>query len=286
VGEATRTWADDGHLTLHVRSGRNECRANQQHDRGCHVPPPRSAGIDQAFDREHRKNRSHVHLRCHGELTGSTGTATTPLGYDGQYTSSDTGLIYLRNRVYDPKTEQFLTRDPLAAISGEPYGYAGDNPVNYSDPTGLIFGIPGTPSWEEVGEGIAGWGDTITFGGTKWVREQIGDENVDTCSGAYQGGGVAGLVTGVLIPGEDDVVGAEVAEEGASNLGEQLTLEEAEAGAGERIMEGRINDPAYPEDEWAKMSHVHEYPDGSKTEIHFGNTWKAAPVKGSSSSER
>jgi hypothetical protein len=30
---------------------------------------------------------------AYGELTGSTGTATTPLGYDGQYTSSDTGLI-------------------------------------------------------------------------------------------------------------------------------------------------------------------------------------------------
>jgi uncharacterized protein RhaS with RHS repeats len=27
------------------------------------------------------------------------GTATTPLGYDGQYSSSDTGLIYLRSRV-------------------------------------------------------------------------------------------------------------------------------------------------------------------------------------------
>jgi hypothetical protein len=31
---------------------------------------------------------------AYGELTGSTGTATTPLGYDGQYTSSDTGLVY------------------------------------------------------------------------------------------------------------------------------------------------------------------------------------------------
>jgi hypothetical protein len=30
------------------------------------------------------------------------GTATTPLGYDAQYTSTDTGLIYMRNRVYDP----------------------------------------------------------------------------------------------------------------------------------------------------------------------------------------
>jgi uncharacterized protein RhaS with RHS repeats len=37
-----------------------------------------------------------------------SGTATTPLGYDGQYTSSDTGLIYMRARVYDPATAQFL----------------------------------------------------------------------------------------------------------------------------------------------------------------------------------
>jgi RHS repeat-associated protein len=148
----------------------------------------------------------------YGETTGHTGTATTPLGYDAQYTSSDTGLIYLRNRVYDPKTAQFLTVDPLKAITGEPYSYAGDNPLTYGDPTGLIFGIPGTPSWEEAGEAVAGWGDTITFGATKWIREQIGDENVDTCSGAYQSGGVAGLVTGALIPGEDDAEAAEATE--------------------------------------------------------------------------
>jgi RHS repeat-associated protein len=41
------------------------------------------------------------------------GTATTPLGYDGQYTGSDTGLVYLRDRVYDPSTDQFLAVDPL-----------------------------------------------------------------------------------------------------------------------------------------------------------------------------
>jgi RHS repeat-associated protein len=139
------------------------------------------------------------------------GTATTPLGYDGQYTSSDTGLIYLRAREYDPATAQFLSRDPLAAISGEPYSYAGDNPLNNSDPTGLLFGIE-LPSREEIGEGIAGWGDTITFGGTEWVREQLGDNNIEACSGAYQGGGIAGLVTGALIPGEDDAEAGEAAE--------------------------------------------------------------------------
>jgi RHS repeat-associated protein len=73
------------------------------------------------------------------------GTTTTPLGYDGEYTSSDTGLVYLRHRVYDPATGQFLSVDPLEMYTGEPYGYAGDNPLNYGDPRGL--------AGESIGEG-------------------------------------------------------------------------------------------------------------------------------------
>jgi RHS repeat-associated protein len=101
-------------------------------------------------------------------LTGSTGTVTgkctygaygaptcegattTPLGYDAQYTSSDTGLIYMRARVYDPATAQFLNVDPLETLTREPYSYATDNPLNHSDPTGLFLGIPGTPTNGEV----------------------------------------------------------------------------------------------------------------------------------------
>jgi RHS repeat-associated protein len=76
------------------------------------------------------------------------GTATTPLGYDGQYTSSDTGLIYLRNRVYDPSTAQFLTVDPAVGVTQAPYNYGGDNPVNRRDPDGLSAeGIEGVPCY-------------------------------------------------------------------------------------------------------------------------------------------
>jgi RHS repeat-associated protein len=70
-------------------------------------------------------------------LSGSTGTSTTPLGYDGQYTNSDTGLIYLRARIYDPATAQFLTTDPMEPLTRAPYSYAHDNPLNKSDPAGL-----------------------------------------------------------------------------------------------------------------------------------------------------
>jgi hypothetical protein len=34
-------------------------------------------------------------------------------------------------------------------------------------------------------------------------------------------------------------------------------------------MEGEINDPAYPEDVWAKMHHEHINPDGTKTIVHY-----------------
>jgi RHS repeat-associated protein len=79
-----------------------------------------------------------------------TGTATTPLGYDSQYTNSDTGLIYMRARVYDPATAQFLTVDPLEAITGAPYNYAMDNPLNRGDASGLSSWNPFSESfWTE-----------------------------------------------------------------------------------------------------------------------------------------
>jgi RHS repeat-associated protein len=74
---------------------------------------------------------------AYGTVSGQTGTATTPLGFNGQYRNESTGLIYLRKRVYDPNTAQFVSVDPLLAQTGEAYSYAGDNPVNWADPSGL-----------------------------------------------------------------------------------------------------------------------------------------------------
>ncbi len=93
---------------------------------------------------------------AYGNLTGATGTVTTPLGYDGQYTNTDTGLIYLRTRAYDPTTAQFLSVDPISSITQTPYTYSLDNPLNFYDPSGLIFGIPGTPSTSEVVSTVTG----------------------------------------------------------------------------------------------------------------------------------
>ncbi|WP_146083245.1 DUF6531 domain-containing protein [Rathayibacter rathayi] len=52
------------------------------------------------------------------------------------------GLEWLGHRTYDPGTRGFLTVDPLEAVtgagwSGNPYSYAGNDPLHAVDPTGL-----------------------------------------------------------------------------------------------------------------------------------------------------
>jgi hypothetical protein len=52
-------------------------------------------------------------------------------------------MQYLRARYYDPASGRFLGRDPVPG--GNPYAYAGNNPVNFTDPTGLCIICPPIP---------------------------------------------------------------------------------------------------------------------------------------------
>jgi RHS repeat-associated protein len=48
------------------------------------------------------------------------------------------GLFYRRNRYYDPQANQFTQEDPIGIAGGlNTYGFAGGDPVSYSDPYGL-----------------------------------------------------------------------------------------------------------------------------------------------------
>ncbi len=98
-----------------------------------------------------------------GKETSATGAADNPYRYCGEYTDSETGLIYLRNRYYSPQIGRFIGEDPywnpanmiygdngtegfpdFAAImqSSNLYAYCGNNPLRYTDSTGLVAGEP------------------------------------------------------------------------------------------------------------------------------------------------
>ncbi|MBQ3427126.1 MAG: C39 family peptidase, partial [Clostridia bacterium] len=61
-----------------------------------------------------------------------------PFGYCGEYRDSENGLIYLRNRYYDPSIGRFITEDP-AKDGMNWYSYCAGNPVNAWDPWGLPY---------------------------------------------------------------------------------------------------------------------------------------------------
>lgn len=77
----------------------------------------------------------------YGRVLAQTGSAFTRLEYDGQWFESVSNLFNLLARNYDPKTGQFMSRDPFAAQTRQSYLYAAGDPVNRSDPSGLsVFG--------------------------------------------------------------------------------------------------------------------------------------------------
>jgi RHS repeat-associated protein len=132
----------------------------------------------------------------YGGAEGKTGTVTTPLGFSGQYTDAMTGLQYLRARFYDPGTGQFLSRDPLEPLTREPYPYAGDSPLRFTDPSGLsiaeeLEGV-GLPCFECATEGAvelvepayndAGWVLQHSLG----VEELDEGEAPEPCDEAYR----------------------------------------------------------------------------------------------------
>jgi len=136
-----------------------------------------------------------------------------PVGFGGQFgyftewetkpnTTADAGpsLLLLSHRYYDPATGRFVNRDPIGYDGGiNLYGFAEGNPVNRIDPDGL-------DAFDDISDFFAGYGDTLSFGGSKIARKYIGiwsgigdaNEAVDYSSTTYLAGQVTGTVHGIV----------------------------------------------------------------------------------------
>ncbi len=94
---------------------------------------------------------NHRVYNAYGNLSSWMGSVGCAFGYTGKYSDPLTRLQFNTNRWYDPATCRWMSQDPLGLAAGpNVYRYAGDNPVNATDPSGLFVftthGSAGEPS--------------------------------------------------------------------------------------------------------------------------------------------
>jgi len=77
----------------------------------------------------------------YGNLTSSTGSVANPWRFAAGYFDSSTGLYKYGTRYYNPGFGRWSQQDPVRGQLNDPtslnrYVYAGDDPVNFTDPSG------------------------------------------------------------------------------------------------------------------------------------------------------
>jgi RHS repeat-associated protein len=163
--------------------------------------------------------------------TSEAGEASdNPFQYTGRE-NDGTGLQYNRARYYSFTMGRFISQDPMGLNGGtvNVYEYAADNPLDYSDPSGLclIDAICPDISTQDIVNASAGIGDELLsplpgIDPGPWAREQLGIDNVEECSSTYQvtsaGTQVVQLARGAMsVPKY-----ADTAKEAASQLSKHL----------------------------------------------------------------
>jgi RHS repeat-associated protein len=97
-------------------------------------------GLSQAFDQAFIVGSEAFELVYQAADPREVGASTVgnEFGFQGLPMDPETGLIYVRNRFYDPELGTFISADPMGYVDGPSmYAFAGSNPVNLKDPLGL-----------------------------------------------------------------------------------------------------------------------------------------------------
>lgn len=156
----------------------------------------------------------------YGNNTSSSGTLTSPFGYTGQYTDPETSLQSLRARYYDPQTGQFVSSDPLEAVTQQPYSYANGNPINETDPTGLW-------GWNPISDIAEAGSDAAAAGGAAWSWTTTAASNTVNWASSHYGQIAEYAAAGVCVVASDGLclvaigtaIGADTVQNAAETFG-------------------------------------------------------------------
>ena len=93
----------------------------------------------------------------------ATNTFDNPFRYCSEYMDEESGLIYLRARYYDSNTGRF-TQEDSARDGLNWYAYVGNNPIQYTVPTGLVM-----DGDDELSEGAQIY---TSYYGSQWEKSK------------------------------------------------------------------------------------------------------------------
>ena len=94
-----------------------------------------------------------------GQIT-QTGPLQQPFGFTGREFDAESGLYYYRARYYDPALGMFIQSDPIGFAAGDLniYAYVGNDPANWSDPSGYSQAL----TQGRLSRTVAGMADSAT----------------------------------------------------------------------------------------------------------------------------
>ncbi|WP_405282509.1 RHS repeat-associated core domain-containing protein [Gaopeijia maritima] len=183
------------------------------------------------------------------------------------------GLLFRRNRYYDPATGQFTQQDPIGIAGGSNlYGFANGDPINFSDPFGLCVPFPICTAAIGAATGGAG-GAVIRMVSNALEGRSLGDGVASAAIegaawgaviggiGAFAGGGVAAGASGFGQWGDEAFAAAQTGGRHAGFLRNYATRSSGEINRASRSLARRIADheaklanPAAFVDDWGSLS--------------------------------
>ncbi|MGW7307763.1 polymorphic toxin-type HINT domain-containing protein [Streptomyces sp. NPDC054835] len=147
-----------------------------------------------------------------GEVRGTTPSVWPgKKGFVGGDIDETTGLVHLGAREYDPTTGRFLSVDPVVDYNEpkqmNPYAYANNSPVTYSDPSGLSIAPPVMPvmdftaaeeAWARMVQGKSAL-DVALEVAVGILKDVSGYNDIKACLGG-DGWACAGLALDAALP--------------------------------------------------------------------------------------